>query len=219
MRLKMKDMFHNTTMKREKPVLSDKSNGGNDGWKTQPSRRMPPNPIWRTQPPNVAHQNNDGHRDSKVETERLAARRRIFESEAKEDEIRVINCRKHELRKIGYETLQQFLGADKSHVYVGRDMTDYVPGAKGSKWRNPFTLKANDGDGRKVVDMYKDYIRNTPHLYNSLKELKGKTLACWCHPAPCHATALKELYEEKFRVPDVASLTEFPVLSLSRKVC
>ena len=130
-----------------------------------------------------------------------------------ENEIKVINCKKFELKKLGYNDLQHFLDSDPSNIYVGRDMTQYVPGAKGSKWRNPFTLKANDGDATKVVDLYRDYIRRTPHLYDKLHELKGKTLACWCYPAPCHATVLKELYEQKYgKVPNFKSIKEFPAL-------
>lgn len=132
----------------------------------------------------------------------------------RDDEITVINCRARELRAAGYRDLEDFLRkGNGNHMYVGRDMTKYVPGAKESKWKNPYTLKAYNDDGDLIVHLYKEYVRRTPKLYDSLHELKGKTLACWCYPAPCHATALKELYEEKYpKVPDMNNLREFPTL-------
>lgn len=130
------------------------------------------------------------------------------------EEIKVINCRARSLKTLGYDSLHDFLDkGNGNHMYVGRDMAQYVPGAVGSKWRNPYTLKAYGNDAGKVVSLYKDYVRRTPALYNSLRELEGKTLACWCHPDPCHATALKELYEEKYgKLPDLRNLKEFPCL-------
>lgn len=131
------------------------------------------------------------------------------------DDIKVINCRVKELRTMGYKDLEDFLNkGDGNHLYVGRDMTQYVPGAVGSKWKNPYTLKAYGGDAEKVVELYKDYVKRTPKLYDSLHQLEGKTLACWCHPDPCHATALKELYEQRYgKKPNFSSLQEFPTLS------
>ena len=134
--------------------------------------------------------------------------------------IKVVNSRKAELKKLGFTSLENFLRADKNHMYVGRDMTHYVPGAVGSKWHNPFKSIHHNNDVELVLDKFKQYIRNGP-LYNDLHELQGKTLACWCHPAPCHATALKELYEERYcnrihettEVPDAKfKITDFPPL-------
>ena len=36
-------------------------------------------------------------------------------------------------------------------------------------------------------------IDNDPLLKQSLLELDGKTLGCWCHPDPCHGDILIEL--------------------------
>lgn len=112
-------------------------------------------------------------------------------------DIKVVNCRVQELRKLGYKNLEDFVQrGNGNHLYVGRDMTFYVPAAVGSKWKNPYTLKSYGNDAEKVISLYKDYVKRTPSLLNDLHELEGKTLACWCYPAPCHATALKELVEE-----------------------
>jgi hypothetical protein len=70
-------------------------------------------------------------------------------------------------------------------------MTHYVPGAVGSKWHNPFKEKEYHRlDDR--LDMYKERIETDPQKYDgktlleSLDELRGKTLGCWCKPDPCH---------------------------------
>lgn len=67
-------------------------------------------------------------------------------------------------------------------VYVGRP----------SKWGNPYII-GRDGTREDVVRKYRDYILNTPRLRESLPELKGKRLACWCAPLPCHGDVLMEL--------------------------
>lgn len=78
-------------------------------------------------------------------------------------------------------------------IYIGRAM--YMGGWKlpKSKWANPYTLR--EFSREEVLEKYKKYILNTPELYNSLTELEGFTLACWCHPEPCHGDILIELLE------------------------
>lgn len=39
---------------------------------------------------------------------------------------------------------------------------------------------------KKALELYEEHIRSTPELYNSLDELHGKDLGCWCHPQLCH---------------------------------
>ena len=56
---------------------------------------------------------------------------------------RVINVKKNELKKLGYNDLEHWLQASPQHLYIGRDMTYYVPGATGSKWANPFKVDAH----------------------------------------------------------------------------
>lgn len=64
-------------------------------------------------------------------------------------------------------------------VYIGR----------GSKWGNPFRI-GPDGSRDDVIHKYEAYLKNTPELFSSLHELKGKVLGCWCHPRPCHGDIL-----------------------------
>ena len=67
-------------------------------------------------------------------------------------------------------------------VYVGR------PG----KWGNPFTI-GRDGTREQVIQKYRDWILTQDHLLNSLPELEGKILGCWCSPKSCHGDVLIEL--------------------------
>jgi hypothetical protein len=44
--------------------------------------------------------------------------------------------------------------------------------------------------------MYERYIlEERPDLVERLPELKGKILACWCTPEPCHGDVLLSLAE------------------------
>ena len=51
----------------------------------------------------------------------------------------MINVKVKFLREKGYDNLEEWL-KDPNHVYIGRNMTHYVPGAVGSKWANPFKV-------------------------------------------------------------------------------
>lgn len=67
-------------------------------------------------------------------------------------------------------------------IYIGRP----------SKWGNPFVV-GQDGTREEVVQKYREWVVQQPELMDSLNELKGKTLACWCSPLPCHGDVLAEL--------------------------
>lgn len=67
-------------------------------------------------------------------------------------------------------------------IYVGRP----------SKWGNPFVVTQH-GARDQVVEMYEIWIKDQPQLLQSLHELTGKDLVCWCAPHPCHAEVLLKL--------------------------
>ena len=71
---------------------------------------------------------------------------------------------------------------DPYDVYIGR----------GSKWGNPFRIGI-DGTREDVIKQYRDWIQTQPYLLNSLEELRGKTLGCFCSPQACHGDILVEL--------------------------
>lgn len=75
---------------------------------------------------------------------------------------------------------------DDYDVYIGRP----------SKWGNPFVI-GKDGTRKEVLEKYRQYILNNKELYDSLMELDGKILGCWCKPKSCHGDVLVELIEQK----------------------
>ena len=72
--------------------------------------------------------------------------------------------------------------ATENSIYVGRP----------SKWGNPFIVGVHGKQGE-CVDLYANWILTQNKLLNSLPELKGKDLICWCAPKRCHADVLLKL--------------------------
>ena len=71
-------------------------------------------------------------------------------------------------------------------VYVGR----------GSKWGNPYSHKEGTlaeyvvGSRSEAIQKFEEYLLSNEELMESLSELKGKTLGCWCKPKSCHGDIL-----------------------------
>ena len=80
-------------------------------------------------------------------------------------------------------------------IYIGR----------GSKWGCPYTIiKDRPTLAKEIVDSkdealskYKEYVLASPELMDSLHELEGKTLGCFCKPEKCHGDILLELITKK----------------------
>ena len=85
---------------------------------------------------------------------------------------RVVHCKKEEF-----------------DVYIGR----------GSKWGNPFSHKEGTlaehivGSREEAIAKYEEYLLSNQELVDSLPELKGKVLGCWCKPKACHGDVLLKL--------------------------
>lgn len=107
---------------------------------------------------------------------------------------KVISIKKKHLVENGHNTLVDWL-QDSDHMYIGRNMSFYVPGATASKWKNPYNLKKYSLE--ESLELYEEHIRSTPDLINAIPELKGKTLGCWCKPNKCHGDILVKLYLEQ----------------------
>jgi len=75
---------------------------------------------------------------------------------------------------------------EKYDVYIGRP----------SKFGNPFEI-GKDGTRKEVIEKYRKYILSNKELMDSLHELEGKVLGCWCKPQACHGDVLVELIENK----------------------
>lgn len=67
-------------------------------------------------------------------------------------------------------------------IYIGRP----------SRWGNPF-VTGRDGTRAVVIGRYELWLQTQPSLLADLHTLRGKTLACWCKPAPCHGDVLARL--------------------------
>jgi hypothetical protein len=58
---------------------------------------------------------------------------------------------------------------------------------------HPFKT-GKDGSREEVIQKYRQWILANPTLIAQLgRELKGKTLGCWCKPNACHGDILAEL--------------------------
>jgi hypothetical protein len=74
---------------------------------------------------------------------------------------------------------------------------------RGSKWGNPYSHK--DGtkaiykvkNRKEAIQKYREYITigDGRHLLNSLHELRGKNLVCFCKPKQCHGDVLLDILE------------------------
>lgn len=72
-------------------------------------------------------------------------------------------------------------------VYIGRP----------SKWGNPFVLK--DGESREeCLRKYEAWLTSRPDLVADVKrELRGKSLVCFCAPELCHGDVLIRIANEE----------------------
>ena len=76
-------------------------------------------------------------------------------------------------------------------VHQKQDRFDVNIGRPG-KWGNPFAIK--DGYTREEsIALHWGYILKQPDLLRSIRELRGKTLGCWCKPKACHGDTLAQL--------------------------
>ena len=71
---------------------------------------------------------------------------------------------------------------DEFDIYIGRP----------SKCGNPFTI-GQDGTREEVIDKYSVWIKDQTDLMDSINELQGKILGCWCAPEKCHGDILSDL--------------------------
>ena len=77
---------------------------------------------------------------------------------------------------------------------VNRHDDDVVRIDAGSDWACPYRV-GEDGTRPQVVAKFAAYVRTRPDLLDRLDELRGRRLACWCPPLPCHGDVLVDLVE------------------------
>jgi hypothetical protein len=85
-------------------------------------------------------------------------------------------------------------------VYIGRRVARGGWNLPSSKWHNPHVAKdSNPESVQEAVNLYEKYVRKSPSLMDSIEELRGKRLGCWCKTspgAPCHGDVLVKLLNE-----------------------
>lgn len=78
-------------------------------------------------------------------------------------------------------------------IYIGRGKCPRT--GEYSKWGNPYKI-GEDGTREEVIEKYRQYVLSRPDLLEAIKELKGKTLGCWCWPKRCHGNVLAEIADQ-----------------------
>lgn len=118
----------------------------------------------------------------------------------------VKNVCKNDREQEGYKSFSQWYD-DENNVYIGRNAAKYAQrGVYDSKWANPFlccdwSVAKEEWVLEDLVKSYEKYMRKNPILMNSLHELEGKQLGCWCKPGQCHGDVLVKLYVEMYEQP------------------
>jgi len=87
-------------------------------------------------------------------------------------------------------------------VYVGR--ANPRRGLAESIFANPYRVDV-DGTRAEVIQKYLKHILGHQELLLRLPELRGRRLACWCSPEPCHADVLVELVDADQVLDDLAA--------------
>lgn len=65
-----------------------------------------------------------------------------------------------------------------------------------SPWGNPFVI-GRDGTREEVIERYRASLLADPALLaRARQELRGRDLACWCAPLPCHGDVLLALVND-----------------------
>lgn len=113
----------------------------------------------------------------------------------------VINVKVNDIRP-KYNNLEKWM-SDNNNIYIGRKNVVFINGkrfpSESSIWSNPYKI-GKDGTREEVVKKYETYMKDKlnkdKQLVNQLKELKGKTLGCWCKPDLCHGDILLKLIDE-----------------------
>ena len=88
---------------------------------------------------------------------------------------RVVHCKKEEF-----------------DVYIGRGIWN---GEK-LKWGNPFSHKEGTlaefkvSSRKEAIQKFEEYLLSNKNLMDSLEEIRGKVLGCWCKPKSCHGDVL-----------------------------
>lgn len=74
---------------------------------------------------------------------------------------------------------------------------DAVRVDRSTKWGNPFVMHT-ESERDEVCQKFEDFVEANPGIKDAIRaELRGKDLACWCHPKNCHARTLMRIANEE----------------------
>jgi hypothetical protein len=88
-------------------------------------------------------------------------------------------------------------------VYVGR--ASPRRGLAESAFGNPF-VEGRHGTRAEVIEKYLSWLLDRHDLLQRLHELRGRRLACWCKPLPCHGDVLADLVDADEVLDDLAAV-------------
>ena len=111
----------------------------------------------------------------------------LLQDEYMDTEINIVNLR--HVKNID-EWIRNGVGR---HVYVGREVHSLTRQYSDFKWGNPYRLRDHNHSREKVLELFQLYLQHNQELLESVSELKGKILGCWCAPGKCHAEVLHRL--------------------------
>ena len=77
---------------------------------------------------------------------------------------------------------------EPGNIYIGRKNAHI----SFFKWGNPFKINAKISR-IKAISLFENYLQTNKELLDTISELKGKKLGCWCAPLPCHGEILHRL--------------------------
>ncbi len=63
---------------------------------------------------------------------------------------------------------------------------------------NPFRI-GRDGTREEVIEKFRVWLPKQAWLMDMIEQLRGKRLACWCKPEPCHGDVYVEILEKGTR--------------------
>lgn len=79
----------------------------------------------------------------------------------------------------------------------GRLPSDCIRICRPSPWGNPFVIGRAGEPRESVIRMYRLWLENVLWGHpDFLEPLRGKKLACWCAPLPCHGDVIAEFLEK-----------------------
>ena len=113
----------------------------------------------------------------------------------------IVNVCKSARDQEGYKSFGEWYDGE-NNIYIGRNASKYAHRpVQESKWSNPFLCcdwdaSKSDWVVEDLMQCYEKYVRKNPKLMNSLHELEGKQLGCWCKPGSCHGDVLLKIFVE-----------------------